>query len=182
MKIEPEKIEVTVLAGMIVSNFNSIEDEEKIDNSNEQEATEITISGKITDEQNNPLAYVNILAKGTETGTQTDPDGKYQISVEPNSTLVFSYLGFETKEITTSTISNKIDLDLTLIEEWMGEVIITYDSRREYRIAGRKEKVANRKAERREKKAARLWSQRRKEQSQSFGICRPIARKPKNKK
>ncbi len=61
-----------------------------------------TVSGKVTDDNGVPLAGVNIVEKGTTNGTTTDFDGNYQISVASDATLIFSYVGFTTKEIAVS--------------------------------------------------------------------------------
>ena len=58
------------------------------------------VSGTVTDDTGDPLPGVNITVKGTATGTITDPDGKFSLSVEPNAVLVFSFVGMETQEIT----------------------------------------------------------------------------------
>ncbi len=62
-----------------------------------------SIVGKLTDRELNdePLAFANVLIKGTTTGTTSDFDGLYEISgLEPGTyTVVFSYLGYETVEI-----------------------------------------------------------------------------------
>ncbi|MFC0608579.1 SusC/RagA family TonB-linked outer membrane protein [Rufibacter quisquiliarum] len=58
------------------------------------------ISGRVTDEKKEPLPGVSISIKGTTLGTLTDIDGKFTLSVPENGgTLVFSYLGFEPREI-----------------------------------------------------------------------------------
>ena len=56
-----------------------------------------TITGTVTDEQNRGLPGVNIIIKGTATGTQTDFDGKYSIQAEAGDVLVFSYIGYKTR-------------------------------------------------------------------------------------
>ena len=57
------------------------------------------ISGKITDEEGNPLSGATIQVKGTRNGTTTNEDGIYRISVDDaNATLVFSLLGYGTEE------------------------------------------------------------------------------------
>ena len=67
----------------------------------------IKINGKVIDEQNEPIIGVTVTVKGTNTGTVTDIDGKYSISVKKGKTLVFSYLGYKTKEVkVTSTVLN----------------------------------------------------------------------------
>lgn len=58
------------------------------------------ITGKVTDDQGTPLAGVNVIVKKTSNGTITDINGAYRISVRPeDKVLVFSYVGFETKEV-----------------------------------------------------------------------------------
>ena len=57
------------------------------------------IKGKITDDKGQPLAGATILVKGTNTGTKSDADGNFIINAEPNSTLIISYVGFESREI-----------------------------------------------------------------------------------
>ena len=58
-------------------------------------------SGTVSEQQSGlPLPGVNVLIKGTSTGTTTDFDGNYQISVQDGDIVVFSYVGFTTQEIT----------------------------------------------------------------------------------
>ena len=65
------------------------------------------------------LPSVNIQVKGTTTGTSTDFDGKYQLSASEGEVLVFSYLGFKTKEIviTGSTLNVSLDEDAAALDE-----------------------------------------------------------------
>jgi TonB-linked SusC/RagA family outer membrane protein len=59
-----------------------------------------TVTGVIRDDTDEPLVGANVLIKGTTTGTMTDIDGKFSLSnIQPNSMLVISYIGYETKEI-----------------------------------------------------------------------------------
>ncbi|MDT0295528.1 SusC/RagA family TonB-linked outer membrane protein [Mesonia ostreae] len=69
-------------------------------------AQEKTVSGTVTDDQGLPLPGVNIIIKGTSSGTQTDFDGNYNLETSNGSTLVFSYIGFETQEITIGAASS----------------------------------------------------------------------------
>ena len=60
----------------------------------------ITVSGTVYDVDNNePLIGVNILVKGKDVGTATDFDGKFSLEVEEDATLVFSYIGYNEKEV-----------------------------------------------------------------------------------
>ncbi len=60
------------------------------------------INGTVLDDQAQPLPGVSVVVKGTSTGTITDFDGKYRIQASTDQVLVFSYVGFETKEMAVS--------------------------------------------------------------------------------
>ena len=57
-----------------------------------------TVVGRVVDTNDVPLIGVNVVVKGTTTGTTTGIDGNYSIKVGENQTLVFSYLGYTTVE------------------------------------------------------------------------------------
>lgn len=75
--------------------------------------TDITIKGKITDlETKEPLPGVNILIKGTQSGTSTDATGSYTLSVpDANTILVVSFVGYEPQEV---KVGNRTEIDITL--------------------------------------------------------------------
>jgi Ca-activated chloride channel family protein len=63
-------------------------------------AQENTVSGTVSDENQNPLPGVSILVKGTKNGTTSDQNGHYSLSVKDvNNILVFSYVGYQTQEV-----------------------------------------------------------------------------------
>src|SRR5687767_3443767 len=73
-----------------------------------------TVTGTIQDPQGNPLPGVNVLVQGTSIGTTSDASGKYAISMsEGSNTLVFSFIGFTTREV---TVGNQSTVDVTLEE------------------------------------------------------------------
>tara|TARA_R110002050_G_scaffold261556_1_gene401638 strand:- start:125597 stop:128983 length:3387 start_codon:yes stop_codon:yes gene_type:complete len=73
------------------------------------------VLGKVTDESGFPIAGVTVLIKGTYTGTATDFEGSYAVTVKnPENVLVFSALGFTTQEI---TVGNQNTINVTLKEE-----------------------------------------------------------------
>lgn len=73
------------------------------------------VTGTVTDEANAlPLPGVNILIKGTTTGASTDFDGNYTITANQGDILVFSYLGYATKEI---TFTGETPLNVSLAED-----------------------------------------------------------------
>jgi len=82
-----------------------------------------TVSGKVTDESGEGLPGVNVLLKGTTTGTQTDLDGNYRLSVDDGATLIYSYVGFETQEIEVGARTT-IDISLGGATE-LQEVVVT---------------------------------------------------------
>ena len=83
-----------------------------------------TINGMVSDAAGEPLIGASILVKGTTSGTITDIDGTYQLSVpEGAEILVFSYTGFTPQEVPIG-ISSVIDVSL---QEGLAlnEVIVT---------------------------------------------------------
>lgn len=63
---------------------------------------EIEISGLVLDENKLPLPGANVIVKGKNISTQTDYDGKYKIKAEIGDVLVYTFIGFETKELEIS--------------------------------------------------------------------------------
>ncbi|GAB3010489.1 SusC/RagA family TonB-linked outer membrane protein [Cyclobacterium sediminis] len=91
-----------------------------------EEMVAITINGKVTSTgDDSGLPGVTILEKGTSNGTVTDIDGSYSIDVAgPNSVLVFSYVGFESQEV---TVGNRTSVNVSMEEAAtaMNEVVVT---------------------------------------------------------
>lgn len=58
-----------------------------------------TVTGRLTDDVNDPLPGVNVVIKGTNEGTNTDADGRYSIVAPIGSILVFSFIGMQTQEV-----------------------------------------------------------------------------------
>ena len=94
-----------------------------------------TLAGNVIDAEynNEPLAFANVLVKGTTTGTTSDFDGKYQLELnEGTYTIVFSFVGYETKEISDVVIKSGqvFDLDVTLATNSLEAVVITTSVKR----------------------------------------------------
>ena len=81
------------------------------------------VSGTVTDEANVPLPGVNVIIKGTTTGTSTDFDGNYTVKANNGDVLVYSFLGFTTQEITYSAQSN-INAVLAESASQLNEVVV----------------------------------------------------------
>lgn len=81
-------------------------------------AQQRSVSGKVTDTSNQPLPGVTVVVKGTTQGTVTNADGDYTLtSIPDNATLVFSFVGMRTQEV---TVGNKTSIDVTMEEETIG--------------------------------------------------------------
>jgi len=110
---------IMVLPLTVSANVNSLPD------ANLSVATQKLIKGVVTEESGVSLPGVSIVVKGTTTGTVTDIDGKFEISV-PNesSVLVFSFIGMLTQEVAVGTQSN---LNIVLLADAlkMDEVVVT---------------------------------------------------------
>ena len=86
-------------------------------------AQSITVRGTIKDATGETLLGVNVVEAGTTNGTITNLDGKYEIRVGRNASLVFTYIGYKTK---TVPVNGKTQLDVTLDADVLGleEVVV----------------------------------------------------------
>lgn len=81
------------------------------------------VEGTVVDQNGEPLIGVSVVIDGTTTGTTTDIDGKYSLTVkEPNANLVFSYVGHKAKIVP----ANKSVINITMEEDaqMMDEVVV----------------------------------------------------------
>ncbi len=93
-----------------------------------------TVTGTVSDNNGLPLPGVSILVKGTNTGTQSDFDGKFKIQATPNQTLVFSFIGMRTKEVSAASASDvRLQDDATELE---GVVVTALGISREKKSLG----------------------------------------------
>ncbi|HKJ49130.1 MAG TPA: von Willebrand factor type A domain-containing protein [Christiangramia sp.] len=79
-----------------------------------------TITGKVIDDNNLAIPGVNVVIKGTSTGTTTNMDGKYSIEAGEGDILVFSFIGFKTKELKIAdknVINVVLEPDSTSLDE-----------------------------------------------------------------
>lgn len=86
-------------------------------------AQTISVSGTVSGELGTPLPSVNIQVKGTNIGTSTDFDGNYQISASLNDVLIFSFLGYKTKEATV--VGSSLNITLEEDASQLDEVVVT---------------------------------------------------------
>lgn len=87
-------------------------------------AQQNTVTGVVTDSDNAPLPGVNVMVKETTKGTQTDFDGQYSVVAYQGQTLVFSYIGFKTKEVKIG-VNKTINVQLEESSEALSEIVVT---------------------------------------------------------
>ncbi|NJN27351.1 MAG: TonB-dependent receptor [Cyclobacteriaceae bacterium] len=96
-----------------------------------------TVSGKITDEEGEPLPGVTVIVKGTTQGTVTSANGEYAIDDIPEDAILqFSFLGMRPQEI---VVGNQAVISVVMVEETVGMdeiVVIGYGTQKKSDITG----------------------------------------------
>lgn len=95
------------------------------------------VSGKVVDESNQGLPGVSVIEKGNaQKGTITDADGNFSFQTSPAATLIFSFIGYQTKEM---ALGGKTVVNIQLQEEVVGVeevVVVGYGVQRKRDITG----------------------------------------------
>jgi len=101
------------------------------------QAGEITVKGKVIDEFGDPLPGATVQQKGTTTGTVTDSDGNFSFSVSSDATLVVSFVGHKSMEV---TVGGKTELGVITLVSDLKEldqvVVIGYGTQRKVDLTG----------------------------------------------
>jgi TonB-linked SusC/RagA family outer membrane protein len=97
-----------------------------IEGSGITKTVELTVSGRVVSEKEEPMPGVNIVLKGTTIGTVTDQDGRYAVSIPDNQTspvLVFSFIGYSTIE---ETVNGRTSINVTMAPDMrtLNEVVV----------------------------------------------------------
>ncbi|MFN4144587.1 MAG: TonB-dependent receptor [Runella sp.] len=81
-------------------------------------------TGRVTDKSGNAMPGVSVLVKGSNRGAITNPEGRYSIGVRPGETLVFSFVGYQTREV---QVGSNLEINVSLAEDSkvLNEVIVT---------------------------------------------------------
>lgn len=99
-------------------------------------AQEKTITGIARDGNNIPMPGVNVFIKGTDTGTQTDFDGKYSLTAAPGDVIVFSFIGTKTIERTVGS-ANEINVIMEDDTDSLEEVVVVgYGTQKKSDVTG----------------------------------------------
>jgi TonB-linked SusC/RagA family outer membrane protein len=83
-----------------------------------------TLRGRVIDSEGRPIPGASIIIKGTKTGTAADADGNYSITVEDNSVLVITAIGYAPQEISAG---GRTSLDVTMTStstQGLNEVVV----------------------------------------------------------
>jgi TonB-linked SusC/RagA family outer membrane protein len=100
-------------------------------------AADMIVSGTVTDTKGEPLPGVNIVAKGTTNGTQTDAQGNFSITVPDRGTvLVFSFIGYRPQEVAANSTS-RLTVQLSSDDQALDEVVVVgYGSQSRATVTG----------------------------------------------
>ncbi len=102
-----------------------------------------TITGKITDENDQPLSGATVQIKGTTQGTTTDIDGNFSLSVEDDDVLVITFLGYVSQEVVVgdrTSITIQLQSSSTQLDDI---VVVAYGTQRKSDITGAVESLNN---------------------------------------
>ncbi|SEW53459.1 TonB-linked outer membrane protein, SusC/RagA family [Chitinophaga arvensicola] len=83
----------------------------------------LEITGKVSGNDGSPLPGATVVVKNTTVGALTKADGTFQINAAPGATLVVSYLGYETKEV-TATAGSPLNIVLKIAVNKSSEVVV----------------------------------------------------------
>lgn len=99
-------------------------------------AARINITGTVKDAKGEPLVGVTVRIKGTKSGTSTDVNGVYRLNLPVgNETLVFTYVGFQTKEVVAKGTS--MDVQLAESSNNLDEVVVVgYGTQKKAHLTG----------------------------------------------
>lgn len=89
-----------------------------------QQSSKKKITGIVVDELGEPLAGATVIIHGTKDGTITDIDGKFELSVAQGSTLVVSFMGYNSENVLV-TAAEHYDIKMTPISTELDAVVVT---------------------------------------------------------
>lgn len=94
------------------------------------------ISGTVSDTEGAPLSGVTVAIKKTSKGVSTDDNGRFSIDAATGDVIVFSYLGFNNREVTLAS-STTVDVKLEKNTSALGEVVVVgYGTQKKVNLTG----------------------------------------------
>lgn len=82
----------------------------------------VKVTGKVVDNQNDPMIGVSIVEKGTTNGVITDLEGNYVLSVAEGATIIYSYIGYITQE--KKAVAGVMNITLVEDAKTLDEVVV----------------------------------------------------------
>ena len=102
-----------------------------------------TISGTVVDSKTStPISNVSVIVKDTRNGTATDVNGKFSIHVTGQSTLVFSNVGYQTKEVKVISSFMKVQMESTS-QQLNDVVVVGYGKQKKATLTGAVEQITS---------------------------------------
>ncbi|RUT79595.1 SusC/RagA family TonB-linked outer membrane protein [Ancylomarina longa] len=101
-----------------------------------QQTQEKKVQGKVVDKNGESLIGVNIIVKGTTTGTITDFDGNYKLMAPVDGSLIFSFIGYLDQEV---PVAKQSTINVTLEEDVLGldeVVVVGYGTQKKANLTG----------------------------------------------
>lgn len=114
------------------------------------QAQQVSISGIVTDKKlNDPIIGASVVVKGTSNGCITDLDGNFQLNnVASGSTLVVSYIGYQTQEIPVQKGKTSYQVTLSEDTQTLDEVVVVgFGTQKKVNLTGAVASVDNKKLE-----------------------------------
>ncbi|GAB3649423.1 TonB-dependent receptor [Echinicola sediminis] len=129
--------------------FKQVDDQinvriEKQEDTQIEEVQDITVKGKVTDNEGGPLPGASVLVEGTGIGTVTDIEGNYSIDVPDGTILIVSFIGYESQRVPVenrSTIDIILQSDVSALEE---VVVVGYGEVKKKDLTGAVSSIGNR--------------------------------------
>jgi TonB-dependent starch-binding outer membrane protein SusC len=131
--LSPLRIDYRIVEGQIILTPSAAEQDEKGDskassqlilNPRLQVSADVAVSGTVIDMDGNVLPGVSILLKGTQSGTTTNQNGKYALTVpDENPILVFSFVGYMPQEVNAGN-RTRINITLKVDTKVLNEVVV----------------------------------------------------------
>lgn len=129
--------QIVLSSADLIRDIDEVPQERSNNRSSQPIGYALEVRGNVKDTEDLPLIGVNILEKGTVTGTVTDFDGNYTVSVtDGNAVLQFSYTGYVTQEIPVNNrqvINVELEPDVASLEE---VVVVGYGTQKKSDVTG----------------------------------------------
>ncbi|OWP64261.1 SusC/RagA family TonB-linked outer membrane protein [Hymenobacter amundsenii] len=106
---------------------------------------DVPVSGRVVQENGQPLPGVTVIVKGTTIGASTDANGNFSLTAPENSTLIFSYVGFTRREVPLSGATAGLSITLQEDARALSEVVVVgYGTQERGSVTGAVSSVSSR--------------------------------------